>query len=279
MKNQIKEAIYRALLACGFEVHRVRLPDDGSASLPLYRQLYGEEAVASRRFYNIGSGKFKHKAWTSVDYVSDLYAKYAPLIDIQWDISDGTALDVHSETAHLCYTSHTIEHLQDHHVEHMFDEVYRVLRPGGLFRVTCPNIDLYYRAWRDNDINFFPYPTTYESHGITKLFLCEFAGQLATPPTASKIADEELVEKFSSLAYEDALNWVSSQIDFEVQRRNPGQHVSWWNHRKAERFLQKAGFSAIYLSGYGQSRNPGMRDIKFFDSTWPHISMYIEARK
>jgi predicted SAM-dependent methyltransferase len=279
MKNQIKQSIYSALLACGFEVHRVRRPDDGSASLPFYRKLYGDDAVANRRFYNIGSGKFKHRAWTSVDYVSDLYAKYAPLIDIKWDISKGTALSVGAETAHLCYTSHTIEHLQDHHIEHLFYEAYRVLRPGGLFRVTCPDIDLYFRAWRNNDINFFPYPTTYETLGITKLFLCEFAGQLVTAPSGAKVADDEIVERFSSLAYEDALNWFSSKIDFEVQRQNPGQHVSWWNHRKAERFLRKAGFSDIYRSGYGQSSSPVMRDVTFFDSTWPRISMYIEARK
>jgi predicted SAM-dependent methyltransferase len=279
MKNHIKRAIYGALLASGFEVHRVRPSDNGEVSLPLYRQLYGEEAVANRRFYNIGSGKFKHHAWTAVDYISEHYSKYTSLIDIHWDISDGTPLKVDTGVASLCYTSHTIEHLQDHHVAHMFAEVYRVLRPGGVFRITCPNIDAYYAAWRANDINFFPYPTTYDSHGITNLFLGEFASQLAIPHTAPKITDEVVIEKFSSLAYEDALNWFSSQIDFELQRKRPGQHANWWNHGKAERFLRNAGFSEIYLSGYGQSRSPVMRDVKFFDNTWPHISMYIEARK
>jgi predicted SAM-dependent methyltransferase len=279
MKTLVKNAIYRGLLATGWEVHRIRQPDVGSGALPLYQKLYGADAVANRRFYNIGSGKFKHLAWTAVDYISDHYAQYAPLVDIQWDISDGTPLKVESGTAFLCYTSHTIEHLQDHHVAHMFAEIHRILRLGGLFRITCPNIDAYYAAWRGRDINFFPYPSAYETHSITNLFLAEFVSQLSIPHSSPKISDEVAIEKFSTLPYEDALNWFTSQVDFELQRKRPGQHCNWWNPVKVERFLRAAGFSEIYSSGYGQSRSAVMRDVKFFDSTWPHISMYIEARK
>ena len=38
------------------------------------------------------------------------------------------------------------------HAAHFFREAHRVLRPGGVLRITCPNIDLYQRAYRAKDM-------------------------------------------------------------------------------------------------------------------------------
>ena len=45
----------------------------------------------------------------------------------QWDISDGKA--------DLVYTSHCLEHITNDAVEVVFLEVYRLLKPGGVFGV------------------------------------------------------------------------------------------------------------------------------------------------
>jgi hypothetical protein len=43
--------------------------------------------------------------------------------------------------------------------------------------------------------------------------------------------------------------------------------------------LEQAGFTDIIRSGYGQSRCPVLRNTRFFDSTHPKHSIYVEARK
>lgn len=43
--------------------------------------------------------------------------------------------------------------------------------------------------------------------------------------------------------------------------------------------LEIAGFNKIYLSGYGQSFCPILRDVAVFDNTHPKISLYVEAIK
>ena len=46
-----------------------------------------------------------------------------------------------------------------------------------------------------------------------------------------------------------------------------------------KQYLSEAGFSVIYRSGYGQSRLWWMRDLRYFDQTYPQISVYVEAIK
>ena len=43
--------------------------------------------------------------------------------------------------------------------------------------------------------------------------------------------------------------------------------------------VEKAGFTKIYLSGYGQSFSPVLRNTFFFDNTAPELSLYVEAFK
>ncbi|MND08081.1 hypothetical protein D3C83_304750 [compost metagenome] len=64
-----------------------------------------------------------------------------------------------------------------------------------------------------------------------------------------------------------------------MQRRHPGNHISWWNGAKLVAALRRAGFSDVYLSGQAQSASPALRDRRFFDVTRPTTSVYVEGRK
>src|SRR5258708_36973516 len=106
--------------------------------------------------------------------------------------------------------------------------------------------------------------------------------RLATPrsvysqtPCEKKFDASEL----SSLVAEHAsdprplLNRLTDRLPFSYSY--PGDHISWWNYTKAKQFLEKAGFSRIVRSAYGQSVSPLMRDLRYFDQTYPQISVYI----
>ncbi len=81
------------------------------------------------------------------------------------------------------------------------------------------------------------------------------------------------------MGYEQALNYCTSKCPIDIQKKYPGHHCNWWNKDKMFRMLKKAGFKNIFLSGYGQSFSPVLRNTQLFDKTHPKISLYVEAIK
>lgn len=260
-----------------------------------YEELYGIEAVKQRKFYNIGAGKFRHKAWTNIDFYSTWYNENE--VDIQFNLLDNGTLPIESNTACIVYSSHTIEHIPNDSAANIFRETYRILKDGGIFRVTTPNIDLYYDAYTQNDRSFFywfdyliigediktaiPCSTTREV-SIGQIFLEGFATQTSSlflGEDTEKISDDELNNIFQTYSYENALNYCTSQCSVDIQRKYAGNHINWWNANKLVRMLKEAGFSKVVVSGYGQSVSPILRNTNFFDNTHPKISLYVEAIK
>ena len=290
---------------CGLGVDKKNIVDlDGPELFPreklqIYEELYTDDSLKNKRFYNIGAGSFYHPMWTNVDFFSDWYAVNKEQISsgIQYDLLSLQPLPIENSSAEVIYTSHTIEHITDQAAQNVFNESYRVLKTGGIFRATTPNIDLEYRAYKDNDRNYFywiehysieknwrraKYNQPLNSASIAQVFLAHFASSVSTlhsDGSAYRIDDTELATLFATLPYEDALNFCTSKCELEVQKRNPGNHINWWNFSKLSTMLRAAGFKHIYLSAYGQSHCPVLRDLALFDNTHPKISLYVEAVK
>jgi hypothetical protein len=68
----MKKMIHKILNTFGYDIYRIR---NFGSDIKLYYELYEASSVESRRFYNIGSGNFRHMAWTNVDLESDWYKK------------------------------------------------------------------------------------------------------------------------------------------------------------------------------------------------------------
>jgi predicted SAM-dependent methyltransferase len=62
-------------------------------------------------------------------------------------------LPFHSETVGAMYSHHMIEHLPD--IDHHFREVYRCLKPGGVYRVAGPNGDSAILKFMEKDTRWF----------------------------------------------------------------------------------------------------------------------------
>lgn len=260
----------------------------GTEDAPFYLRRYGSDSLLNRRFYNIGAAWNRHSCWTNVDHPSAWYAAdQANNLDLPWDISTLEPIKVDSGTAEAVYTSHTVEHLLNHHVEHMFSEAYRILKPGGFLRVTCPDILLFYEALmvrKDADITLYGASVGQFSH--QQVFLSEFASQLTdimkqgNPDGAAAItiSDEEVDHAFATQPMANALNFFTSRIDYELHKKTPGAHINWWTHEKVGTFLRRAGFTKIYRSAHKQSLCAAMRGEQF-DTTHKAFSLYVEAER
>ncbi|MBF0522479.1 MAG: methyltransferase domain-containing protein [Candidatus Omnitrophica bacterium] len=294
----MRRLIHKIVNRLGFSLTKIKTKNE-EYGLDLYRSLYGEESIQKRRFYNIGAGGFYHPAWTNIDLQSEWYKGHEEKVKtgINFDLMSLMPFPVKESTASLVYSSHTVEHITDAAAENMFKESFRILKDGGIFRLTCPNIDLYYEAYKRNDRHFFFWINTYtdpvrlakkkiakpmDTAPLGEIFLYDFAASVSplhSDGATQRITVEELKTLFQKMKYEEVLNYCTSLCPVDIQKKYPGNHMNWWNLEKAQRMLKKTGFNKVYASSYGQSFSPVLRDVNFFDKTYPKISLYIEAQK
>ncbi len=262
---------------------------------PIYRVVFPEASIEKKLFYNFGSGEWRHRYWTNVDYASDYYHYDSELIDIPWDISRNEPVAVQSGIAELVYCSHTCEHLTNGQNRFMFREAARILKPEGVFRVTCPNVEKYHAAYKRRDVfvNYhygydFPFgapgKNTFARENMVIWLTNEIATQLVQssgdghqPVFAGKVQELEAI--FNSMPLEDACDKLCGMIDFRLQQIVPGHHINWWTFDKMRRELLAAGFSQVSTSVPGGSIAAVMRDRKYFDLQAPAFSLFVDAIK
>jgi predicted SAM-dependent methyltransferase len=294
IKNTIIKAVAKVFRMFGFSLRRIR---KGTDDVPLYIKLYGEESVKNRRFYNISAGAYlgfgggmNHHCWTKID-VDRLWSKtqfgekgveYNPKCDITHDLLSLQPIPVESSVAELVHTRFTIASITDKAAQYMFNEVYRILKYGGIFRIVTPDIDLDYRAYLNNDMTFFYWFENDKTISIEQAFLFHVASQVSTihsDGAPEKITDEQFRNLLRTKSLEDALNFCTSRCSVEIQKKYRQNHINWWNQKKLERMLSMAGFKSIYLSTREQSASPVMRNEVYFDNEDNKFVMYMEAVK
>lgn len=264
--------------------------------LGLYREMFDAQTLARRPFYNVGAGTFFHPYWTALDLPSEWYAKVQQR-SLPFDLMKMEPLPAEDGTAKIIYTSHTIEHVKEPAVANLFREAHRALEPGGILRVTTgPDAITDYRALVNGDASWFFWdeesqwgdPANYahiysappSSVSLAERWLQHVASPLAPidkSPSDRKFSEAEIWEVLNSRPLTEALDYFCGLCKFDPQR--PGNHIAWWTHDKVMGFMREAGFSEVYRSGFNQSVSPLMRHSPLFDSTFPQMSLYVEARK
>ena len=236
-------------------------------------------------YLNIGSGaNWKDPLTIGLDINIDKEKSGKDSInicDIEFDLLSKKTLPFENSRFEGIYTSHTYEHLKDDNVRHITSEVYRVLKPGGCFRVTVPDIDLYFDAYEDKDLHFFNWvrnKNVYRYDSWLRLITREFAG-----PVVDDFDDDELLEKFNRNGRQEYLEYfqkLSNDCEI-VERLVPDIHKSYWNTKKMIDVLKVSGFSSVNKSSRFDSHIPYFADQKnkSFNQTRPHASLFIEGVK
>ena len=111
----------------------------------LYRLLRAPRRGALR--VHLGPGQEKYlRGWVNVDA-----NVFTGKCDLWADLRN--PLPFHDDTVEALYSHHVIEHLPD--LQGHFQEVYRCLKPGGVYRVGGPNGDSAIRKYVENDEKWF----------------------------------------------------------------------------------------------------------------------------
>ena len=268
------DLIDKQLFKYGLLLRRLKNLND----VRFYHELYGDEAVRKRQFYNIGAGIFNHPAWTNIDHYSDRYKQNYVHLDV--DLENYDALPIENDSAYAVYSSHTVEHISMKAAEKMLEETHRILKPGGFFRVTTPNASLFWKSLVDNDKYLWKYlfldQAYSENRSVKEMLIDYFASQISLDET---LLEKVVNDKKSEGRMEDVLDFFISFCNIEKQKLHPEGHMNWWSTEKMSALLKKAGFDEVYESQFGQSRCPVMKNITYFDNTHPNISLFVEARK
>lgn len=232
-----------------------------------------------------------------MDYHSDYYGYQSELIDIAWDITSGAPVAVADVSAELVYCSHTVEHLQDDHVDHLLAGAQRILNPGGVIRVTTPNAEQFYWAYRPRDsyINFhyghaFPFGAGDHTYSVPRMsiwIINEVATQLVQGVGGEERRGAILRDKPGEIdaifagasCMEEALSKLCGMVDFELQREVPGQHVNWWTVDKIREAYRRAGFAHAVVTVAGRQHRARDARPALFRPRRSDVSVLVDAVK
>lgn len=148
--------------------------------------------TALQRRLNVGCGRRFHTQWTNVDL--------EPCDDqvVACDILHG--LPFPENTFDAVYHSHVLEHLSPQDGQHLLEECYRVLKPGGVLRIVVPDLEqiaklyleAHQHAWTEEEREHADYDWM-KLELLDQLVRDQSGGQMGQYITSERISNEEFV--------------------------------------------------------------------------------------
>lgn len=225
-----------------------------------------------REYLNFGAGtRWKHPQFLTLDYIT-------AESDIRIDLNVLSRLSLPDGLLKGVYSSHNIEHLKESVGIYWLKESHRILKKGGILRITAPDVPGLLRAYDQKDASVFAWvrrSTIYSYDCWLRLIV-----RMVAEPVVHKFSDEQLYEMYRTMSHEEFLNFLSSEVELVENHAflNPGAHKTWWGAEKMIRVLKEIGFSvAVEVDQYKSSDHVFLQPI--FNQTRPEMSFFVEARK
>jgi predicted SAM-dependent methyltransferase len=99
---------------------------------------------------NLGCGYRPMPGWINVDHAR------GPEVQVVWDLTRGLPFADHSCAA--IFSEHLIEHIPKEDAQHLLKECHRVLRAGGVLRISTPDAEKFLRSY-SGDQSFLRHPS------------------------------------------------------------------------------------------------------------------------
>lgn len=231
---------------------------------------------------NVGSGRWSLSGWTNLDYPSVVYQSSQTSPFVPYDMRSDV-IPYKADEVDLIYCCHVIEHIEDCHVQRMFEEAYRVLKKGGVLRIATPDASFLYDVTKAN-IDYWTWRTPWfvsrgfsadEVRPVDYLVREVATSNLKKYGWVQKYDDYE--EEFRIMKKEDFIDWIAGGVEYEVKYCN--EHINYYTFEKVEAMLKKAGFKLVIRSKCHTSVSKYMKSMQYFDITQPQMSLYVEAIK
>ena len=240
------------------------------------------------KFINIGAGEyFYHPKWKNYDlYEEELVQKVTHFYN--YDLRDTTKYPFPEISVDMFYCSHTIEHIPVKNIKQVLSRLYDSLKVGGVLRVIVPDAKRILEAYDNNDFDFFkPYKSWFKNRTDNEILIEDYLVQLLATPKCrvynetirhhKPLSIEEIQNNRKIMTNEEFLDYLIADLD---ENNDYGtDHLNWFDDTKMIKLLKEIGFSDVYKSGYGQSKELIMRQVPIFDETLPYLSLYVEARR
>ena len=183
------------------------------------------------------------------------------------------------------YVSHVIEHIETIFVKRMIAEAYRVLKPGGVLRLVCPDgkflfevsqFQNEYWTWRHKSFSDQKlYDTDWANIDQYDFLVRETCSQKCRY-YKNKGNEKIDINLLKPLTYDQYKNKVTKGAHF---RSNfPGDHINVWEFDSLKEIGEHIGFRHIIQSKKWGSVSAVMQRT-IFDKTAPQTSLYVEMIK
>ena len=230
---------------------------------------------------NLGSGKgWNCNGWLGLDEIGGNY------------LDQNSIFPYEKESIDYVYSAHFFEHVDNKTSQNLFNESYRILKPGGILRILVPDFQLMLDKYNNNDENWFFNTVGTKGRNDWKLYNIEknltnvflhwvtnhdFSGPNGWARIPIRVSESIVREKAKCGDVKEFCTWAQNQIP-KHDNRVKTQHINWWNLDKFENMLSE--FSDVKLSKHMVSKIPDVQNGKF--DNWANrkeISLYIEAVK
>ena len=228
--------------------------------------------LAEKQYLNIGAGhRWRHPKVICLDH--DL-----PNAEVALDLNYRVPLPFADARFDGVYMSHCMEHLKESQARWWLDEIVRTLRPGGVFRITSPDIKGYLDAYDARDGKYFDWIQgrgAYRFDSWLRLIVRMFA-----EPVVDNYDDAELHRLYASMSRAEFLEFFNAQVEAVTDELllNPSCHKSWWSGEKMQAALIEAGFSTASVKSQDESDCEVFAE-KVFNRTRPYMSFFAEGIK
>jgi SAM-dependent methyltransferase len=249
---------------------------------PLGRKIENKVRFTKKNFISLGDTNysFYRPGWKTADLIDADY-----LIDFRKE-----SLPFENDSLDGVHSSHVVEHITQEAGLQLFQEIYRCLKPGGIFRFSTPDMDLLLERYKLSDWKFFLQADgsyilkrilsgdlSSESllmHNRLVGWFASYSGRCDT--AGGPIVDRKLLEeKLISLSKYEFRDWCVSLL----KPNRTYAHIHLYDYQELETSLKTIGFKSICQTKYGESSCPAMVNPPIDGLQHKTYSLYIEAIK
>ena len=234
--------------------------------------------LSACKYLAIGGGNFRQDGWINLDYPFERRAgKQHPVIDVEHNLMSMDPLPFPDNKFEIVYSEHCIEHLTEVAAKWTIQECYRILQPGGVLRISCPDAEKLFGFYKAGDFE----KLITGKQGRDRSPEYNLVDLLYSPMTElfdnEKYVLEYVIKKISTLE-ELADKLEANHISLWDKEKNPGWHLSTWTHFKIIEYMQCHGFPNTTRYNIGVST---MKELAkpYIDRTAPEISLHVEGTK